>query len=166
MDDRIALLQHQVRLGYDVRSWHGPNLLGSLRGVTIDAACYRPQRGRHNIWEIVVHCAYWKYRACRLLGSDSTRPFELKGSDWFERPVARTDRVWRQDLKLLGEWQTALLDAVERTDSRTLDAARGRFTTAELISGITAHDLYHAGQIRLLRRLYDAVPRRQAMGRD
>lgn len=160
MDERIALLHHQVRLGYDTRSWHGPNLLGSLRGATIDAACYRPQRGRHNIWEIVVHCAYWKYRACRLLGSESIRAFELKGSDWFERPLDRTERAWRADLMLLGEWQSALLDAIERTDARTLDEPRGRFTTAELIAGITGHDLYHAGQIRLLRRMYDAASRR------
>jgi hypothetical protein len=156
VDDRIALLCQQVRLGFDVRSWHGPNLLGSLRGLTMAAACYRPQRGRHNIWELVVHCAYWKYRVCRLLNRETTGAFGLPGSDWFDRPVERSERAWRQDLELLKDWQTALLDVVQRTDVRSLDRSRGRFTTAELISGITAHDLYHAGQIRLMRRMYEA----------
>ena len=151
MDDRLALLLHQLRLAYDRRSWHGPNLLGSLRGIRADELLYRPQRGRHNAAEIVVHCAYWKYRVCRLLAGESTRAFELKGSDWFERSDADQ---WQRDRELLQTWHADLLSAVGQVDPAELDRPkRAPFTTAEVISGIAAHDLYHAGQIRLLRRM-------------
>ena len=45
---------------YNQASWHGPNLRGSLRGVTLDAASWRPQPGGDNAWELMVHAAYWK----------------------------------------------------------------------------------------------------------
>jgi hypothetical protein len=155
MDDRLALLLHQLNLAYDRRSWHGPNLLGSLRGVNAAEAAWRPQPGRHNIAEIAVHCAYWKYRVCRLLDPEGTRPFDLKGSDWIARDV--DDAGWRADRGLLAAWHADLLHAVERVEPAALNRRlRGEFTGAEVISGSAAHDLYHAGQIRLLRRMRGA----------
>jgi hypothetical protein len=52
---------------YDRRSWHGVNLRGSIRGVSVTQACWRPGPARHNIWETVVHAAYWKYALWRRL---------------------------------------------------------------------------------------------------
>ena len=52
---------------YDRRSWHGPNLRGSLRGLSAAEAAWRPSPGRHSAWEIAVHAAYWKYAAWRRL---------------------------------------------------------------------------------------------------
>ena len=47
---------------YDRTSWHGTNLRGSIRRVPLSMAAWRPAPGRHNIWEVVVHAAYWKVR--------------------------------------------------------------------------------------------------------
>ncbi len=58
---------------YDHRSWHGTNLRGSLRGVSLRKAAWRPGRGRHNIWELVVHAAYWKYAAGRRIAGHAAR---------------------------------------------------------------------------------------------
>ncbi|MGK2962313.1 MAG: DinB family protein [Gemmatimonadaceae bacterium] len=157
-DARLDLLLHQLSLAFDRRSWHGPNLLGSLRGVTLDAATFRPQPDRHNVWELALHCAYWKYRVCRLLSPETRRTFSLKGSDWFERPIEATEAAWKADLAVLHEWHDALRDTVAQRDPSGLDLkVRGaEFTTLELISGAAAHDLYHAGQIRLVRRMANA----------
>ena len=154
-DPRLSLLLRQLALAYDERSWHGPNLRGALRGVTPEAASWRPQPGRHNVWELAVHCAYWKYRVCRLVASEPPPSFSLKGSDWFERPVEATAAAWSADLALLQEWHGRLLRAVSALHPGKLEEKRARseFTTVELISGAAAHDLYHAGQIRLLRRM-------------
>ena len=59
----LALLDQ----AYDRPSWHGTNLRGSLRRVTPEQAAWRPGPARHNIWEIAVHAAYWKYAAWRRL---------------------------------------------------------------------------------------------------
>ena len=134
-------------------SWHGPTLLGSLRGVTATRAAWRPAKGRHNIWEIVVHAAYWKYAVRRRLTGEKRGRFALKGSNWFARPSA--GRTWEDDVKVLVEQHAQLREAVRRLPRRRLRAivAHGRDTAAYTIRGIAAHDLYHAGQIQLLKRL-------------
>ena len=149
------LLAHQLDLAFDRRSWHGPNLMGSLRGVTPAEAAWRPQPGRHNINELAVHAAYWKYRVCRLLAGDGTPPFGLPGSNFFERTTQPSRAEWAADITLLRAWHRRLRDLALATPASRLNAPSGShtFTVAELISGAAAHDLYHAGQIRLIRRL-------------
>jgi uncharacterized damage-inducible protein DinB len=140
---------------YDHPSWHGTNLRGSLRRVTPAQAAWRPGRGRHNIWEIVVHAAYWKYAAWRRLTVGARGSFPLRGSNWFKRPDEPTDAAWRSDLALLDEMHRALRGAVERLPRTALPRTpRGsKVSNFALLSGVAAHDLYHAGQIQLLKRL-------------
>jgi hypothetical protein len=156
MDARLATLLDAVDRAYDVRSWHGPNLRGSVRGVDARMAALRPAAGRHNVWEEVVHCAYWKYRVAYQLDDSAPRAFDEKGSDWFARPaVDAADSAWRGDLDRLASWHARLRTAIERFDPGRLDqdVGSGEFTYAGVIAGIAAHDLYHAGQIRLIRRM-------------
>ena len=63
----IRELAALVDEGFDRKSWHGTTLLGSLRGLTEEQASWRPAPGRHNIWELAVHCEYWKYAVRRTL---------------------------------------------------------------------------------------------------
>ncbi len=66
---------------YNRVAWHGPNLRGSIRGVTAREATRSPRAGRHNIWEIVVHAAYWKYTVRRRLVGEKRGSFSQKGSN-------------------------------------------------------------------------------------
>jgi hypothetical protein len=147
----LALLDE----AYNRRSWHGTNLRGSIRGLTIQEAAWRPGRGRHNIWEIVVHAAYWKYAVWRRLTGSKRGSFPLEGSNWFARPEERTDAAWRRDLALLERMHRQLREAVgEFPDRRfALRAPSSPFTFGALVRGAAAHDLYHSGQIQLLKRL-------------
>lgn len=141
--------------GYNRRSWHGTNLRGAIRGLGLEEAAWRPGPGRHNIWEIVVHAAYWKYAVWRRLTASKRGSFPLEGSNWFARPEALTEAAWRRDLALLEEMHRQLRVAVDAFPPARLNArAPGSpFTFADLIRGAAAHDLYHAGQIQLLKRL-------------
>lgn len=154
-DPRLVLHIQELTLAFDRRSWHGPNLMGALRGVTPAGAVWRPQPQRHNVAEIVVHCAYWKYRVCRLLDPARHTGFTVPGSDWFgrEREMSRADL--KADSDLLREWHGHLIAEIRRIDPDDLDrqAGTGKFTVSELLCGAAAHDVYHAGQIRLLRRM-------------
>src|SRR5260370_37229173 len=78
----LALLDES----YEKSTWHGPNLKQSLRGVTAKQAAWRPGRGRHNIWELALHAAYWKYAVRRRIESGKRGSFALKGSNFFARP--------------------------------------------------------------------------------
>lgn len=151
----ISQLLSVLDQAYERRSWHGTNLRGSIRGLPLERAAWRPQAGRHNIWELVVHAAYWKYAVCRRLTGGGRSTFPLKGSNWFERPVDATERAWRSDVALLDEMHRSLRDAIASLPPARLHRrmGRGRDTAFTLISGAAAHDLYHAGQIQLLKRL-------------
>lgn len=158
----IDILLRAIEQAYDHRSWHGTNLRGSLRGVTPAQAAWRPAPKRHNIWELVVHAAYWKYAATRRLTGEPKGSFPLDGSNWFDRTEGLTDRLWRADLLLLKQTHSRLHAAVASLESASLarPLPGSELTVEHLVSGIAAHDLYHAGQIQLLKRLAGTPKRR------
>ena len=150
----IDLILTQLDEAYNRRSWHGANLRGSIRRVTAADAAWRPGRGRHNIQEIVVHCAYWKYAVRRRLTGEPRASFPLRGSNWF--PRKRIDeQAWREDIHLLDDAHRRLRLVVAELDVRQMEqTSRGRsVSNRAVLSGIIAHDLYHAGQIQLLKKL-------------
>ncbi|MDH3252851.1 MAG: hypothetical protein OEM41_08665, partial [Ignavibacteria bacterium] len=81
----IRLLLHSLDEAYAQQAWHGTNLRGALRGVDFRQARWRPGAGRHNIWEIVVHAAYWKYAVRQRLTGGKRGSFSLSGSNWIRR---------------------------------------------------------------------------------
>src|SRR5262245_49658406 len=97
----LDLLLQLIDQGFDKKAWHGPNLRGAIRRVEVEEAAWRPGPGRRNIWEIVVHAAYWKYAVRRRLLGEKRGSFALEGSNWFERPVELTAEAWRKDIGLL-----------------------------------------------------------------
>jgi hypothetical protein len=158
MDQQIALLLSIIDEAYVKKAWHGPNLRGSLKGVTAQTAAWRPAQGRHNIWEIVIHAAYWKYAVRRRLLGEKRGTFPLKGSNWFSRASSGNEAEWRQDVKLLNDMHNTLREAVAGMRSKDLlvQTPGSKITNVRTIFGIAAHDLYHAGQIQLLKRLHES----------
>lgn len=156
MDTRISLLLSLIDEAYEKQAWHGPNLRGALRGLSAAEAAWRPAPGRHNIWEIAVHAAYWKYAVRRRLLAEKRGSFPLSGSNWFELPGQGEDgQAWKGHLALLKNEHGKLREAIAGFDPGLLDegAAGSKITNLRTIYGIAAHDLYHAGQIQLLKRL-------------
>jgi hypothetical protein len=104
-----------------------------------------------------LHAAYWKYIVRRRLTSDARGSFRIKGSNWFERPgpSGLDEAQWKSDLALLAEMHVSMRAAVAGIASRELHRtpAGSKASNLALITGIAAHDLYHAGQIQLLKRL-------------
>jgi hypothetical protein len=140
---------------FDRRSWHGTNLRGSIRGLTPAVAAWRPAPDRHNIWELVVHAAYWKYEVRRRLTGAKRGGFALSGRNFWPRPQEGTPAEWKDDVALLVREHAALRTLVAAIPTRKLGerAPNDRFTYAGVIRGIAAHDLYHAGQIQLLKAM-------------
>jgi hypothetical protein len=145
-----ALILALLGEGYAKKTWHGPNLRQSLVGVSAKQAAWRPAPGRHNIWELALHAAYWKYAVRRRIEGGKRGSFLLKGSNFFPRPEPgkATEAAWRGDLALLEKEHEALELAMER-----LLKTRRAMKLLPALYGVAFHDVYHAGQIRLLRRL-------------
>jgi hypothetical protein len=152
----IELLLKIIDQSYDHIAWHGTNLRGSVRGLTLEEAAWRPSPGRHNIWENMVHAAYWKYTVRRRLLKEKRGSFALKGSNWFIRPETLTEEAWRTDVRLLEDTHRSLRQAIqELSPARLYEIPAGKkIANAAVIYGIASHDVYHAGQIQLLKRLF------------
>ena len=154
MDLRAHLLATLDR-AYDVTSWHGPNLKGSLRGLSPAVAFFRPGPKRHSIYDLVLHAAYWKYVVRRRLTGEKRGSFALEGSNFFPAPSRPSARALA-DAKLAprststGRSARSWRICPRPRSGRASGAGRRRPS----ISGVAAHDLYHAGQIQLLKRLY------------
>jgi hypothetical protein len=146
--DRIilALLDE----GFSRKTWHGPNLVQSLKGISARQAAWRPAPGQHNIWEVALHAAYWKYAVRRRIEGGKRGSFVLKGSNFFVRPEKgnATEKAWKADRELLVKEHQALRLAMQKV----LRSPRAE-KILPMLYGISFHDVYHAGQIRLLRRL-------------
>jgi hypothetical protein len=153
--DQIQLFLQLIDEAYKNRAWHGTNLRGSIRGLTLKQAAWRPTPTRHNIWEIVVHAAYWKYSVRRRLLGEKKGSFPLKGSNWIKRPLEMTEKAWREDVHLLNEMHRSMCKAIVSLKPSDLNrkAAHSKFTNVFLISGIACHDVYHTGQIQLIKQL-------------
>lgn len=138
---------------YDHPAWHGPNLRGALRGLTPAQAAWQPAAGRHSIWEIALHCAYWKYAVRRRL--DGTLPrgsFPRRPSNWPKMPSPADGAGWKADLAFLDEEHRLLREFIARFPAERLaePIPKSKHTCGRLIGGIAAHDFYHVGQVRLL----------------
>ncbi len=154
-DAEIAVLLHAMDEAYDRRAWHGTGLKGSLRGVTAREAAWRPAPGRHNIRELAVHAAYWKYRVRRRLTGEKRGSFIIEGNNWFERSGA-SEKAWRSERDLLEREHRALRRVVANLPPGRLAgrlAGTRRRTALREIAGSALHDVYHTGQIQLLKAL-------------
>jgi len=145
----IEILLANLDAAYDVRGWHGTSLRGALRGLSPADVYWRPAKGRHDIWELVAHAAYWKYAARRRLAGGKRGSFPLKGSNWFESPARGGENAWRDVVELLDVEHHQLRTAIASLDDATLNDPK----KVRLIYGVAAHDVYHTGQIQVLKRL-------------
>ncbi|MBI5282772.1 MAG: DinB family protein [Candidatus Solibacter usitatus] len=153
INDRTLLLAG-LDEAFDRKSWHGANLRGSLRALSAAQAAWKPAPGRLSAWELALHCAYWKYGARRRLTGEKPGSFPLKGSNFFPLPSTPDQAAWKQALRLLADQHALLRAAVISLPAKILRTQAAR----KLIRGVAAHDLYHAGQIQLLKRLQPATP--------
>jgi len=144
----LALLEE----GYTKKTWHGPNLRQALKGVSAKQAAWRPARGRHNIWELTLHAAYWKYAVRRKIDGGKPGSFVLEGYNFFARPEKgrATEAAWRSDRTILENEHRTMVQSI-----RKLLKSPGAKKRLPMLYGVAFHDVYHAGQIRLLRRLQE-----------
>jgi len=140
------------------QAWHGgPTPVGALRGVAAAQARRTLPGGRQSIWRLTLHIAYWKYTVRRHLVGGSIPRFPRSPANFPALPARPDERAWKADRDLLAEEHRLLLRCLERLDPRVLrrrpPGAR-RWTREEMVIGVLLHDVYHTGQIQLLKRLW------------
>ena len=150
---RLTTLLEGLDRAFGPPSWHGPTLGDAIRDLTEDAASWRPAPEAHNAWELIVHADYWTYRVHQHVADGAPSTFSEPGANFFERPANGAELA--TDIQNLRERHAALRNDASALGPHRLDApAYSTYTLADVLAGIAAHHVYHAGQIQLLRRLY------------
>lgn len=147
----VDFLLDILEQAYQKRTWHGANLKQSLRGLSLQQALWRPSAGRHNIWEYMLHCAYWKAAVEAQVWGQKFR--FARGFENFPSIEQGTEKAWKADVAFLKQCHLDLRSAVESLDASRLEARPTRWQIREYVIGAANHDTYHAGQIRLLRAM-------------
>ena len=148
-----ARILDQLHRAYEGPAWHGPALREVLAGVTWQTAAQRPIPGAHTIWELVLHLTVWMAVPTRRIAGAEI-PTLPANEDWPTAPEP-TESGWREALDQLAQAQRALESEVRQLpDDRLREKVLGEvpYSIYTMLHGVVQHNLYHAGQIALLKK--------------
>jgi len=152
MTAEVDRLEEQLRRALEGEAWHGPSVLESLAGVTAEQAAGHPLAGAHSIWELVLHLRSDYDLVLRRLAGDG-HPLTA-AEDWPACP-APSEENWQRTVRELEARSEELRQAVRSFPQDRLDdplVPGVPYTAYTQFIGVTQHNLYHAGQISLLKR--------------
>ena len=146
-----ALIADQLRRAFDGSAWHGPALLELLEDVDAPTAAAKPLPNVHSIWELVLHIAAWDGVVLRRLGA---KKVQLKSTQNFPRVPNPAEAAWREAIAQTKRIHDTLVATVAALpDSRLRDHVPGkRYDFYHMLHGVVQHELYHAGQIAILKK--------------
>jgi len=141
-----------LNFSYSGTPWHGPSLTANLDGITAAQAVERPIPNGHCIWELVQHVTGWINEAIKVLDGEQYQVLAPE-QDW-PAISGQDEAAWQAALGILESSQEALVGAVgELQEDRLWDLLDGQdFTYYWLLHGVVQHNVYHTGQIGLLRK--------------
>ena len=150
----VEIMADQIRRAFRGESWHGPSVIEVLADVSAEDAAAHPIAGAHSIWEIVLHMtAGYRLVLRRIRGEHAE--FSLE-EEWPPVP-ALSSAAWRESQRTLEDLNQQLQSAVRTFPVERLSQALGsEYSAYTQFCGAPQHDLYHAGQITILRKALSA----------
>jgi uncharacterized damage-inducible protein DinB len=147
-----TLISDQLRRAFYGEAWHGPGLMELLEDVDALAAAAKPLPGVHSIWELVLHIAVWDDAACRRIAGEKWQPTGTANFPLAPEPA--TSAAWRKTVADAKRTHDRLVKTVaDLSESRLRDRVPGkRYDFCHMLHGVAQHELYHAGQIAILKK--------------
>lgn len=151
-DSEAASIADQLRRAFDGSAWHGPAVLELLEDIDAAAAANRPIAGVHSIWELLLHIAVWDNAGMVRLTDKKWQPTGL--ANFPAVPAKPTEAAWRKAVAAAKRTHEKLIRTVAALpESRLRDRVPGkRYDFYHMLHGIAQHELYHAGQIAILKK--------------
>lgn len=153
--NEIERICDQYRRAFDGNAWHGPSVLKLIDGVSASQAASHPIPSAHSIWQLVNHIRAWEGACLRRLNGD---PAQLTDAEDWPAVADTSEAAWDQAKKDLSATHQQLLKTIAGLDESRLDEPVMRDPSIPFSSvyvtlhGGVQHDLYHAGQIAILKK--------------
>lgn len=149
-----ARLADQIRRAFDGEAWHGDSVVEILKGVNAKSAAGHPIKNAHSIWELVLHIATWDGVTVKRIAGRAVEPSDAEN---FPPVKDASETAWQKAIENAKHSHNQLVKAVASfPDSRLQEQVPGKNEPHHnffyLFSGIVQHELYHAGQIALLKK--------------
>ena len=151
----VDRIRDQFRRAFDGEAWHGPSVMALLNGVTAEQAAARPILGAHTIWELTQHIRAWEGACLRRI---AVQPAQLPDSEDWVAVNDFSEAAWERSKQGLLDTHQKLLAALAAVDDSRLDQPIMNHpeipfsSTYVTLHGGVQHDLYHAGQIAILKK--------------
>ncbi|HWR35167.1 MAG TPA: DinB family protein [Clostridia bacterium] len=148
----VTRIADQLRRAFEGPAWSGPCLLEVVQGLTAAEAARHAGADAHSMWEIVLHVGAWHDIVRRRLEGETIANVTDE-EDWPQ--VADTSNGgWTEAIARLKASYAALHAAVlAHPFERLSTTVPGKdYSFYVMLHGAAQHDLYHAGQIALLRK--------------
>jgi uncharacterized damage-inducible protein DinB len=151
MTPEVARIAAQLQATFEGPAWHGDAVMEILENVTWEEAMARPLSKTHSIAELVLHLTAWESVVFRRLRGEAV---ELEDAENWPNAAIQTEDKWQQMVAALAEGHAKLYEAVlHLDDTRLSDPVRGcDYDIYFMLHGVIHHDLYHSGQIALLKK--------------
>jgi uncharacterized damage-inducible protein DinB len=146
-----VLIADQLRRAFYGDAWHGPALLELLKGVDAEMAAAKPVTDAHSIWELLLHIAAWDGAGLKRIAGKKAK---LKGTQNFPPVPQPSEAAWRDAVAAAKQTHDNLIETVARLSAKRLrDQVPGKkYDFYHMLHGIAQHELYHAGQIAILKK--------------
>jgi uncharacterized damage-inducible protein DinB len=156
-----ALIADQLRRAFEGDAWHGPALLELLRDVNAATAAAKPLPDAHSIWELALHIAAWDGAAIRRMAGEK---IQLTGTANFPTVPKPTEAAWCKAVAQVKRTHDALIKTVAALpESRLRERVPGKkYDFYHMLHGVAQHELYHAGQIAILKKAQVAGGKRSS----
>ncbi|HEY8461324.1 MAG TPA: DinB family protein [Blastocatellia bacterium] len=145
-------INSQLKRAQEGQAWHGPSLRELLDGMTAEQAASKPIPNAHSVWELVNHIIAWEQIARkRLEGAEETSiPDEVN----FPPVTDASEEAWQTTLRSLEASNRGLRESIKKINDAKLEETTpgASYSIYVLLHGVIQHDLYHAGQIAILKK--------------
>ena len=156
----VNRIKDQFKRAFVGQAWHGPSVLSLLEEITAEQAASHPVAGAHSIWELTLHISAWENVCTRRLRGG--RAYLSDEEDW-PKIDDTSEEAWAATKKQLLVIHQDLLQEISsldesRLDQPIIDDSETSYSTVYVtLHGGVQHDLYHAGQIALLKKALAGV---------
>jgi uncharacterized damage-inducible protein DinB len=154
MANEAALILKMFQNNWDGKMWYGGNIMYALKGISADKAFEKKPSQAHNVYELVMHMICWRKFVAEYLKGNVEYKVEINSElDW---PVnyEPSPQAWELALRTLEKLQLELVELMPNvTDQQLTEFVAGKkFTWYDFLHGLLHHDIYHSGQIAVLKK--------------
>ena len=148
-----AAYVNDFKLFSEGKNFWQASLIKQIEGLTMEQALYKPNPGRHGIWQIVRHIAYWKHWALTYLNENI--PLDAKADNWALMPEVQTEETWIEEIQRLQKLNNDCITAAEGLGDELFTSTEEKVV---FFRQLLYHDCYHTGQIGFLRAMQGIPP--------